>query len=812
MERRPHVKLNSAMQNEKSVRLVFHYGIGEVDNEKTEDTPDYSLMISAFKGSLERFAKDSIDRKSERNEELLILAHIDFIKIQFQNQFDINKYNQSWFLDFGLLGVNFSLFNHVVLFAVFDRTKFDSFLNDIRNFILRESKEDTEAEYRGKIKFIKDFKLLTTKDIINYNPQDFAGLMNFRLADFPLAIQDADLIFKQLQNYLIKRGCGFQLDDESKVLEVTGVTPAIVDEIAKNFDVLQSVTSSLSTVVSPSKLSTVEKTYGFTIPSPEDELPLIGILDTGISDKTPLSSILIEDESFNLTTSSSFVDNANGGHGHGTAVAALAALGRTPYAMGYRGNIPANAKLLSMKILDGDSGAISSFAVINLLQRAIKEYPKIKIFVLTSCYRQFKLTNEDFSTYSYELDKFSHQNDCLIFICTANNNKAADQSRYDLEYFTLPETNICSPSESMNNIIIGAAADNLKDGPFLGISGSREFPTLYTRKSHIDLTDLFPITKQNKHLFRPDVIDCGGDYEYAHSGLVFGTGENATMEVLSANPAFSFCKVSGTSFSTPLVANIAVQIQKAYPTIKAQTIKALIVNSAPLDAIKFESTFEKLKNKIAGHGVVDQIRSIYSTDNSITLVVEDEINAEEMKIIPLNFPSYLTAGVISKKIGLLRVTATLCFHFEPVLNNHLGYCPIQMAFAIFRNQDGDQILKEEDTIKSKLRDGWSQNNRWKSQPIPASNSQKISFCVGIKELESEGSVFKLAIHCRINSQMLSSDKYKRSHPFSMAITIDECLPEAKQTARLYDEMIAINEVDNIINIDAEADGEVVLTR
>ena len=137
-----------------------------------------------------------------------------------------------------------------------------------------------------------------------------------------------------------------------------------------------------------------------------------------------------------------------------------------------------------------------------------------------------------------------------------------------------------------------------------------------------------------------------------------------------------------------------------------------------------------------------------------------------------------------------------------------------MAFAIFRNNSGDNILKSENEdkggVKTKLKMGWSQDNRWKSSPIPASNTQKIQFSISVKDLESEDSTFKLAVHCLINSQLLAPDKYKTAHLFSMAITIEEKLPETKQTGKLYADMLAVNEIENIIYVegDAEAEGDI----
>jgi len=806
MAKKPHIKLNSTTQIEKSVKMSFNYGSSSHEDNKQEKL-DYLPMVDTFRGSLAQLNAELTTRRLERNEALRVPAHIDYIQIRFQDQFNITEFYQIWYNDFGLLGVNFSQFNREVLFAVLDQGKFASFLQDVQNFILKESGVNDQVEYRGKVKFIRDFKLLTTQNILDY--QDRVQLMNFKLIEFPTDSDDFSTIYNRLKKYLAENDYEYRLIEETSMLEVFGVSQEGIKEIARNFDILLSVTSSLSTVVQPSKLNTVERVYGFEISNPDDNLPIIGILDTGISNTTPLASILVNDSRFNLTGSSPFVDNANDGFGHGTSVAALAALGRKPYSMNYTGEIVADAKLLSMKILDSNSGHLSMLEVRDMLKRAKAEYPQIKLFVLTTCYSVYKKTNEDYSAYAYELDKFVHENDCLIFICTANNNNATNQPGYDLNYFNEEETNLSAPADSMNNVIIGAAADNLQNGIFAGIAYGREFPTLYTRKSHIDL-ELYKkpgkkFAKNNPHLFKPDVIDCGGDYEESNGFI--GTGERATLEVLSADPTRSFIKVAGTSYSTPLVANIAAQIQKNYPVLNAQTIKALIVNAASLEAILYNNPVVKLRNKTAGHGIVSSDRSVTSTDNAITFVIEDEIQPDEMKLIPLNFPAYLTGDELGKKRGILKLKATLCFSFEPVTSNHLGYCPIQMAFAFFRNYSGEQILMKENVIKSKLKKGWSQENRWKSKPISASNTQKIEFPISVKDLEDEGSTFKLAVHCLINSQLLAPDKYKIANPFSIVITIEENLPEAKQTGKLYAEMIALNEIENIIHIEGEVEAE-----
>jgi hypothetical protein len=440
----------------------------------------------------------------------------------------------------------------------------------------------------------------------------------------------------------------------------------------------------------------------------------------------------------------------------------------------------------------------------------LAKYPLIKIFVLTTCYQANKRTNEDYTAYAFELDKFSHENDCLVLICTANNQDAeVSNNSYDLNYFHTEITNLCTPAESMNNLTVGAAADCMRGTIFEGISFSKEFPTLYTRKSHIDLSLLFPKNKINKLYFKPDVIECGGDYEFSRSNSYIGVGSRASMEVLSANPSESFYPQVGTSFATPLVANIAAQIQRSYPNLSSQSIKALIVNAAGLDLIRFQNSHAHLLNKTAGYGLVDEEKAVFSNDNAITFLIEDEIEPEQVKIFPINFPEYLIEKDLGKKRGILKVTATLCFSFLPVHNHQLAYCPVHIAFCFFKNQDGEDILATEENIKSQLKSNlrWSQNARHKSKPIPYTNTQKISFPVNRQDLVNESSIFKLAINCRINPQLLPGTEtpYQTAHKFSLAVTIEETLKEGNLTGQLYDEVILCNEIENISVLGVEAD-------
>jgi len=131
-----------------------------------------------------------------------------------------------------------------------------------------------------------------------------------------------------------------------------------------------------------------------------------------------------------------------------------------------------------------------------------------------------------------------------------------------------------------------------------------------------------------------------------------------------------------------------------------------------------------------------------------------------------------------------------------------------MAFSFFKNHSADEINAKSDDFNSKLRStlSWSQNGRNVSKPIPFSNSQKINFTIDLNHLISENQVLKLAIHCKVSTQIIGGlpASYPKQFPFSLAITIEE--NTKKKSGKLYDELLAINNLEVLGDI--ELDGSI----
>lgn len=808
MSKKSHLKFLSEKQLSEIADFKYNYGFDGNNGEKENTPKNYFMLASVLRSNLRKFERDIIRKYEERDHKLEVPIDIDYVEISFQGLFEIKKYFSVYYNDYGLEGVAFYDFAKRGLFAVVNKEKFQNFINDIINFTQNEI-DKKFVKYSANIKYISNFKLLRARDILKFSMEHLGEIVYLSLIDLPLDSKLKYGILDNLFNYLNKNNIHYYYNVESDRIELHDITPDQIQKIVSNFDIIESATCSAFTTVRPGGFNTVRREFGFEISNAEEDLPVVGIIDTGISQDSALATILLNDATFTLA-GSPLVDQAGRrGLGHGTAVGGLVALGKLNHRNNFEGEIKADAKLLSIKISDSGNGFISELKLLEMLYSVKSKYPYIRLFTLTTCYSCHMSTNEAFSDYTYALDKFAYETNSLIFICTGNNEDCiAENTNYDLDYFNNEHTNLSTPADSLNNFVVGASADNLKDGAFLGIASGREFPALYTRKGHVDLSAIYNLKKNNQNYFRPDVIESGGDIGYYDENTLDWLDEPA-LTLLSAKSNIGVMQEVGTSFAAPLTANLAARLIKNYPHLTNESIKALIINGASLNYIQFDNGVSKLLNRVVGHGVVNELRSLYSDENSATLILEDIISHGKIKIYPINFPDYLISEELGKKSGILKITATLCFKFLPIKNNQLSYNPIHMAFSIFKNQTADDIMKPDNVLKSKLRNNlsWSENGRFVSKPLPYSNSQKISLSVNVTDLKKEESTFKLAIHAKLSEQIVGSlpENYPTEFPFSLVLTIEETIKNSK--GKLYDEIQLINDVVVINDLDTilEAD-------
>ena len=792
-------KINPILKYKKESRKLPKYsqtvrfpGIVEDDNDIEKN---YQPKEDAFRRSINSFRNGQIERTEKRNPELNIPNTIDHIVLRFHDYFDSGKFENIYRSQFGLSAIAYEDYHTVGIFAVVDQDLFKRFIKSITAFI---SDSANKQSYSSLIKYIIDFDFYgtplykryeTIKDQVIIRLMDNVELYNSHIIP----------ISSSLIEYCKVRNLNYRYDAEANQLELFGTDDFIITEIADNFDIVHTINSFNSAIVKPSDYNLKEVEYGFTITNSDDDLPIIGIVDTGIQGDTPLGSIVLNsNDNYDLTNTGSITDSVD----HGTGVACFAALGRK-LIPNHRVSVEADAKLVSIKILDSRSSILFQADVMELIRQTHYEFGA-KLFTLTVGYDDALKYNDDISDYAYALDLLAFELDILIFISIGNAeyyDGINGRVKNFPDFHDDESTNQTSPADSFNHITVGAAAGNFENNGRDCYATDEIYPTVYTRTDNIDWShpSLEKRNRKNKQLYKPDVVYFGGDIHNTTLDY-FLTG----IKILSSNPAFGFYKNMGTSFSAPLVANIAAKLLSLYPALydNMQSVKALIINGCL--KYKIEDTYivlQKINFKsIYGNGIPTEDYILSNNDSECTFLIEDTIKPDELKSFSLQMPNYFFG--LSKTTGIIKIDATLCFKFKPLSRARLTYCPLHIGFGIFKEKEIAAMNKMA-VQDYKFGPSWSQDYYYK--PKMLSNVQSLSFNVPYSALVSENCSFQIAVQCRLHKLLTEIQKqgYKESHDFSLVVTIRDLTDSINQGNSLYQEMININELDVLGNLDLE---------
>lgn len=789
--------------------------------EEDEEPADYIRMRENFRTYRRQLIEQRELRHSSRSIE--IPQHIDYIEIHFFGPFDYEKFSNHYRTVFGLVPVKFEKFNTIALFAVINEARFSVFLEQLLIFTNTEN-HTGELPYNVNIRYIKEFYLLTNERIIDFDTLYDTALLNLveseeLLTDIIIPIEG------RLQTYLRAQNLTFSYNPTNRTIQIWNISAETITTILSNFDIIHSVNSSLSGIVRPGAFATPIRDFGFTIIPPEESAPSIGILDTGVSDQTPLSVIILNNNTeYDLIGSGSRIDNHDALRGHGTAVAGFAALG-SKLIPDHTGDKIADAWIVTIKIYQEGRTRVADTTILETI-RAVHSDRGTKIFVLTISESDFKNTDDSVSAFAYSLDLLAHELNILIFISAGNvhdryffNPVSGVATHHYPSEFAQEFTNIKSPAESMNNFTVGACAGNFETGVTTGIGIDGTFPAIYTSKFHYNYDDgILNKTQRNKYLKKPDVIYNGGDWDNTGNPSVVG------LKHISARTGEYFSKNTGTSFSAPLLANLAAKISKNYPELRMQSIKALIVNSAEPPALStfFDALPRSVTDHVLGYGIPNQTECLFSDDNSVTMILEDEISPDRIKSFDLNIPEYLLTKDNASTV--LEIKITLCFSFEPILNNQMAYCPTHIGFGLFKNlplhatrsvpdEDGVEVIESigltrntTEHIKIKSGQSWSEDYYFKMKLL--SNTQKLELVYNKDDIRNNENKFKLAINC-LRHKLLSPgqrDHYNTSNRFSLVINIKERSHHGVLSGNLYNELEAINTLVAVADLEAEAEG------
>ncbi|MEB2773671.1 S8 family peptidase [Algoriphagus sp. D3-2-R+10] len=786
------------------------------DTKKEEQKPEPAPPISEEKkrflaAKLNAYNSAVAERVTKKT--LPIPAHIDLIQIDFYVTFDKELQNH-FFRNYGLYPIDLSHFNKNVLFSIGNKKLFKNFFTDIDIISKLKQGEDHRKESFSRLALISDFFLLDD----THRKGVLSGQEGYVLTICDiLEYAEAREQLNYLTDYLKSEGVEVTSTQEANLFFLKNGFSGLDKILAENFDIIRLITSARVPVIKPGTVATPVRSYGFKV-SVEEDLPIVCVVDTGIQAQVEPLTELMTNITIDHTGTAALWDEV----GHGTAVAGLIAFGTDFYDYSIE-EIPAKARLAVLKVIHEQNDDLNVVALIRDIRELYLSYD-IRIFNISLNLPGSKPYNGAIGKFAFELDKLAYELDILV-INSIGNYKIEDIDTMlllgDLDinthypsffYKTNPEieghscdfTNLQEPSESMNNLSVGALAGNFETEITDGITPAKEYPAIYSRKSHWDATALIngkklKDTQRNKYLFKPDLVFEGGDYVSLEAG----------MEVLSSPQGRSpyFARMAGTSLATPLITSMVAQLVKEYPALKMTSIKALLINSAESPAGKKPPHFnsadtKKLFHKLTGHGRPNPDRFMESNEDSITFVIEDSIKFDGFYSFDLRFPDWVLST--SNKIEL---TATLVYKFLPIPNNHLAYLPLHISFGIFKPREISTLSQDE--LKNyilKKGESWSEDHFGVEDRV-FSNVQKVCFSISPHHFDADNPCVAIAMRCYGKSTIPQADfRHLResAHPFSLVVGLRE-IPRTKKSklsGSLYNDIEALNELQAIADLEA----------
>ena len=794
-----HVYLN----NQKNEQSGFNRkrGFVQKEEEKVQEEPtikqfQVANLRSYYIAFTQSYEKRYINRTIE------FPSYIDLIEIRFFPIFNKDLKNK-FFQKYGLLPVSYHGFNHTVIFEVVNSDSFEVFKSDIEYIISLDEDVTYSGEDHNLIATVYKFRFIDKRaDTYEEEAIILSTIQS-------VSVEIANLQKKRLKQYLNENNLSFSVNNNEDLFYINRLSSDNIINIEQNFDIVQSISSSRALNVRPEMLGTLRMEYGFEVEIPEN-LTTIGIIDTGINAIDPFTNLIVND-GINITGETD-ADYS----GHGTLVAGLAIFGQDLPAL-VENSYVAKCKVLPIKVLHNNTGGIN-FPLLLQAVRSANRDKGVRIFNMSLVFYP-KEYNEAFSDFAYELDRLSHELGILIFISVGNFDAISLEELLTIDYHSdheYPEffynlsssstvhkcenTNICTPSESINNLSIGALAGNIEDNDNSDLTPVNIYPAYYTRKFHFDYdqkinTTDFKQNQKNKNLNKPDLVFDGGDLLNAQSGI----------EVLGSPADNYFKRTAGTSLASPLIASMAAEIASLYPDLSVQSIKALLINSANYYKSRELPHFrnkEELLKKLIGFGVPDKNKALLSDNDSITMVVEDKIKPLEIISIPIFLPDYLI-----RANNKLIFQISIAYSMYPDKGNHLGYLPLHISFNLMKNLSINDLAtkKAEETI-AKRGFSWSEDHFGKEN-IVFSNTQSKEYRLQPNDIISLNGQMAVAIRCLSKDNIDDNLKHyleNNRHAFSLVINIREEVSNITGN-NLYNEMFEINNLAVISELESDAD-------
>lgn len=443
---------------------------------------------------------------------------------------------------------------------------------------------------------------------------------------------------------------------------------------------------------------------------PIDDSIAVCVLDSGCNLHPIIKPVINPDVHICVDEGETASDTCNGGHG--TQMAGIAAYGNLNHVM-HAQTSPVypisveSCRIFGMRSEERLYGEVTQQGVYRV---EVKNPDGTRVFcmALTSDYQSSRLGVP--SSWSAAVDMLSaaeldNAAKSRLFILSAGNNEKWHSCSTEKSF-----DSVKNPAQAWNAITVGGST-HLVDVDNVGVKGS---PRLFSPMGGLSPHTTNSALWQGKLPIKPDVLAEGGNLVLNQFNAYERRDE---LEYIAPDPDMlkeQYVSFAATSLSTAIVSHMAAEILRKYPTLRPETVRALIVHSAEwtqpmLDEYVASDSHSDYLNlaRHCGHGVVDLPRAISCLKNRLTLVHEGTIKPYscestrvsygEMVYHELPWPKEVLQELGSSKVRL-KVTLSYFIEPNPILVEELQardvYPSVRLRYSVRKSTDDATLHKK----------------------------------------------------------------------------------------------------------------------
>ena len=366
-------------------------------------------------------------------------------------------------------------------------------------------------------------------------------------------------------------------------------------------------------------------------PAEDSDTPHVCLLDSGVNRGHPLLSPLLADADMHTVEPAWGTDDVAN---HGSGLAGLAAFGDLTEALAFNFPVVLEHRLESVKLTPGEGANKGdakhhAYLFAEAVSRPEVSAPKRRRIFMSAVSASDYRDRGRPSSWSATVDRLAADSDSggafpRLIILAAGNTR---EHNAWMDYPASLSTNLIhDPGQSWNAVTVGAYTDKIETetaGVSAIAAGGGLSPFTTTSRTW---DSVWPL--------KPDVVLEGGNV----GKDALGAAGMPSLNLLTTHHRPHdrlFTTTNATSAASALCARMAAQIMAAYPRLRPETLRALIVHSADWTPAMRKMFLPEGKKpskqdyvnliRHCGWGVPDLDRALWSAGHSLTLVVEDVV-------------------------------------------------------------------------------------------------------------------------------------------------------------------------------------------